>query len=54
MGSAETSTNIRRVDPAADLQEAMERNAREKRDEEEAAKANRFRREVRRPPLVSA
>ena len=36
MGSAETSSNTRRVDPAADLREATERNAREKRNEEEA------------------
>ena len=36
MGSAETSANTPRVDPAADLREATERNAREKRDEEEA------------------
>ena len=36
MGSAETSANTRRPDPAADLREATERNAREKREEEEA------------------
>ena len=36
MGSAETSANTRRIDPAADLREATECNAREKRDEEEA------------------
>ena len=36
MGSAETSANTRRIDPAADFQEATECNAREKRDEEEA------------------
>ena len=36
MGSAETSANTRRPDPAADLREATERNAREKRNEEEA------------------
>ena len=36
MGSAETSTNTRRPDPAADLWEATERNAREKHNEEEA------------------
>ena len=38
MGSAETSTNTWRTDPAADLREATERNAREKREEEEAAR----------------
>ena len=38
MGSAETSANTRRIDPAADLREATERNAREKRDEDEAAR----------------
>jgi len=38
MGSAETSANTRRPDPAADLREATERNAREKREEEEAAR----------------
>ena len=37
-GSAETSASTRRIDPAADLQEATERNAREKRDEDEAAR----------------
>ena len=36
MGSAETSTNTRRADPAADLREATERNAREAREEQEA------------------
>ena len=36
MGSAETSANTRRADPAAVLQEATERNAWEKREEEEA------------------
>ena len=36
MGSAETSANTRRADPAADLREATERHAQEKRDEEEA------------------
>ena len=36
MGSAETLANTRRVDPAADLREATERNTREKRYEEEA------------------
>ena len=36
MGSVETSANTRRVDPATDLREATERNAREKCDEEEA------------------
>ena len=36
MGSAETSANTRRIDLTADLREATERNAREKRDEEEA------------------
>ena len=38
MGSAETSATTRRIDPAADLREAMERNAQEKRNEEEAAR----------------
>ena len=38
MGSAETSTTTRRVDPAADLREATERNAREAREEQEAAR----------------
>ena len=37
MGSAETSANTRRADPAADLREATEQNAREKRNEEEEA-----------------
>ena len=37
-GSAETSATTRRIDPAADLREAMERNAQEKRNEEEAAR----------------
>ena len=37
MGSAETSTSTRRIDPAADLREATERNAREAREEQEAA-----------------
>ena len=36
MGSAETSANTRRPDPAADLREATQRSAREKREEEEA------------------
>ena len=36
MGSAETSANTPRADPAADLREATERNAWEKREEEEA------------------
>ena len=36
MGSAETPATTRRIDPAADLQEATERNAQEKRNEEEA------------------
>ena len=36
MGSAETSATTRRIDPAADLREATERNAQEKRNEEEA------------------
>ena len=36
MGSAETSANTRRADPATDLREATERNVREKREEEEA------------------
>ena len=34
--SAETSTTTRRIDPAADLQEAQERNAWEVREEQEA------------------
>ena len=38
MGSAETSSTTRRIDPATDLREATERNAREKRDEDEAAR----------------
>ena len=38
MESAETSANTRQPDPAADLREAMERNAREKHEEEEAAR----------------
>ena len=45
MGSAESSANTRRADPAADLREATERNAREKREEEaerlEKAEADR-------------
>ena len=36
MGSAETSANTRRADPAANLREPTERNARDKREEEEA------------------
>ena len=36
MGSVEASTNTRRIDPAADLREATEQNAQERRDEEEA------------------
>ena len=36
MGSAETSATTRWIDPAADLWEATERNAQEKRNEEEA------------------
>ena len=36
MGSAETSATTQRIDPAADLREATERNAQEKRNEEEA------------------
>ena len=38
MGSAETSATTRRIDPAADLWEATERNTQEKRDEEEEAR----------------
>ena len=38
MGSAETSATTRRIDPAADLQKETERNAQEKREEEEAAR----------------
>ena len=38
MGSAETSATTRRIDPAADLREATERNAHEKRNEGEAAR----------------
>ena len=34
--SAATSSTSRRIDPAADLREATERNAREARDEAEA------------------
>ena len=41
MGSTETSATTRRIDPAADLREATERNAREKRDEEEADRLER-------------
>ena len=46
MGSAERPATTRRIDPAADLREATERNAQEKRNEEEAlrlekAKADR-------------
>src|SRR3954471_21546032 len=36
-GSVESSAMTRRIDPAADLREATERNAQEKRDEDEAA-----------------
>ena len=36
MGSAETPATTRKIDPAADLREATERNAQEKRNEEEA------------------
>ena len=38
MGSAETSATTRRIDPAADLWEATERNVQEKRNKEEAAR----------------
>ena len=38
MGSAESSANTRWSDAAADLREATEPNAREKREEEEAAR----------------
>ena len=38
MGSAETSTTTWWIDPAADLREARERNAREVREEQEAAR----------------
>ena len=36
--SAKTSSTTRRIDPAADLREAIERNAREAREEREAAR----------------
>ena len=42
MGSAETSATTRRIDPAADLWEATERNAQEKRNEEEAARLEKL------------
>nr|XP_020164787.1 tol-Pal system protein TolA-like [Aegilops tauschii subsp. strangulata] len=38
VGSAETSATTRRIDPAADLREATERNTREAREEQEAAR----------------
>nr|XP_020175683.1 uncharacterized protein LOC109761297 [Aegilops tauschii subsp. strangulata] len=38
VGSAETSTTTRRIDPAADLREARERNVQEAREEQEAAR----------------
>nr|XP_040258691.1 uncharacterized protein LOC120975993 [Aegilops tauschii subsp. strangulata] len=38
VGSAETSATTRRIDPAADLREATERNAWEVREEQEAAR----------------
>nr|XP_020151239.1 MAP7 domain-containing protein 1-like [Aegilops tauschii subsp. strangulata] len=38
VGSEETSTTTRGIDPAADLREARERNAREVREEQEAAR----------------
>nr|XP_020182865.1 actin cytoskeleton-regulatory complex protein PAN1-like [Aegilops tauschii subsp. strangulata] len=38
VGSAETSTTTRRIDPAANLREATERNAWEAREEQEAAR----------------
>ena len=38
MGSAETSATTRRIDPAADLWGATERNAQEKRNEEEVVR----------------
>ena len=38
MGSVETSATTRRIDPAADLREATERNVQEKREEDEAAR----------------
>src|SRR4051812_22078519 len=37
-GSVELSATTRRIDPAADLREATERNTQEKRDEDEAAR----------------
>nr|XP_020179584.1 translation initiation factor IF-2-like [Aegilops tauschii subsp. strangulata] len=41
IGAAEGSTNTHRVDPLADLQEAMERNAQEAREEREEAERQR-------------
>ena len=38
MGLVETSTTTRQIDSAADLQEATERNAREAREQKEAAR----------------
>ena len=38
VGSAETSTTTRRIDPAADLREATERNAWEACEEQEATR----------------
>ena len=38
MGLAETSATTGWIDPAADLQEATEQNAQEKRNEEEAVR----------------
>ena len=38
VGSAENSATTRRIDPAADLREVTERNAREVREEQEATR----------------
>ena len=51
MGSAETPATTRRIDPAADLREATERNAQEKRNEEEALRLEKAEADRQRPPL---
>nr|XP_040253555.1 translation initiation factor IF-2-like [Aegilops tauschii subsp. strangulata] len=41
VGSVETSTTTRRIDPAADLREVRQRNAQEAREEQEAARVEK-------------
>ena len=49
MGSVETSATTRRIDPAADIREATERNAQEKHNEEEALRLEKVEADRRRP-----